>query len=112
MHKLCVKIVPKILSEYQKQQRFTVSQDITEHLEAEPDLVNSIITVDETWLLEYNSEKKRQSRGWKSYRSRRPVKARKSKSKVKVILIVFFNIQGIMYFEIPSPRLNSETNCL
>ena len=29
----------------------------------------------------------------------RPVKARKSKSKVKVMLIVFFDIQGIVYFE-------------
>ena len=42
---------------------------------------------------------KRQSREWKSYGSPRPVKARKSKSKVKVMLIVFFNIQGIVHFE-------------
>ena len=31
--------------------------------------------------------------------SSRPVKARKSKSTVKVILIVFFDIQGIVHFE-------------
>ena len=61
-HNLCAKTVPKILSEYQKQRRFTVCQDITERLEAEPDLLNSVITGDETWVFEYNPETKRQSR--------------------------------------------------
>ena len=99
MHKLCAKMVPKILSKYQRQQRFTVCQDITEHLEAEPDLLNSVITGYETWVFEYDPEMKRQSRKWKSYGSPRPKKARKSKSKVKVMLIVFFDIQGIVHFE-------------
>ena len=74
-------------------------QDITEHLEAEPDLLNSVITGDETWVFEYDPEMKRQSREWKSYGSPRPKKARKSKSKVKVMLIVFLDIQGIVHFE-------------
>ena len=90
MHELCMKMVPKILSEYQKQQRFTVCQDITKHLEAESDLLNSVITGDETWVFKYNPETKRQSGEWKRYGSPRPVKARKSKSKVKVMLIVHF----------------------
>ena len=52
-----------------------------------------------TWIFQYDSKTKRQSREWKSYRSPRPVKARKSKSKVKMILIVFFDIQGIVHSE-------------
>ena len=68
-------------------------------LEAEPELLNSVITEDETWIFEYDPEMKRQSHEWKSYGSPRPVKTRKSKSKVKVTLIVFFDIQGIVYFE-------------
>ena len=67
--KLYAKMVPKILSEYQKQQRFTVCQDIAERPDAEPDLLNSVITGDETWVFEYNPETKRQSREWKSYGS-------------------------------------------
>ena len=54
MHKLYAKMVPKVLSEQQKQQRFTVCQDITEHLEAETDLLNSVITGNETWVFEYD----------------------------------------------------------
>ena len=42
---------------------------------------------------------KRQSREWKIYGSPTPVKPKKSKSKVKVMLIVFFDIQGIVHFE-------------
>ena len=53
MHKLCAKMVPRIFSEYQRQLRFTVFQDITERLEAEPDLLNSVVTGDETWVFEY-----------------------------------------------------------
>ena len=48
---------------------------------------------------EYDPETKRQSREWKSYGSPRSIKARKSKSKVKAVLIVFFNMQGIIHFE-------------
>ena len=67
MRKLCAKMVPKILSEYQRQRRFTVCQDITERLEAEPDLLNFVITRDETWVFEYHSKTKRQSREWKIF---------------------------------------------
>ena len=81
--KLCAEIVLKIFSKYQKQQSFTVCQDITKHLEVEPDLLNSVITADETWVFEYDPETKRQSCKWKSYESPRPMKARKSKSKGK-----------------------------
>ena len=99
MRKLCAKMVSKILSEYQKQQKFIVFQGITERLEAKPDFLNSVIIGDKTWVFQYDPETKKQSRKWKSYGSPRPVKARKSKSKVKVMLIVFFDIQGIVYFE-------------
>ena len=99
MHKLCAKVVPKILSKHHKQQRFTVCQDITEHLEAEPDLLNTIITGDETWVFKYDPETKRQCCEWQSYGSPRPVKAWKLKLKVTVMLIVLFDIQGIIHFE-------------
>ena len=99
MRKLCAKMVPRILSEYQKQRKLTVCQDITERLEVEPDLLNFVINGDKNWVFEYDPETKRQSCEWKGYGSPRPVKARKSKSKVKVMLIVFFDVQGIVHFE-------------
>ena len=61
MLKLCAKMAPKIFSRYQKQLKFTVCQDIIKRLKAESDLLNYVITGDETWVFEYDSETKRQS---------------------------------------------------
>ena len=90
MHKVCTKMVPKLLSEDQKQRRVTVCQDIMKRLEDDPDLLGRIITGNELWIFEYNPKTKRQSRRWKSPASPRPKKARMSKSKVKVMIIAFF----------------------
>ena len=78
MRKVCAKMVPKLLSEDQKQQRVTVCQDIIERLEDDPDLLGRVITGDESWIFEYDPETKRQSRQWKSPASPRPKKARMS----------------------------------
>ena len=99
MRKVCTKMVPKMLSEDQKQQIVTVCQDIIERLEDDPDLLKRVITGDESWIFEYDPETKRRSRQWKSPASPRPKKARMSKSKVKVMLITFFDIKGIVHFK-------------
>ena len=50
-------------------------------------------------FIEYAPETKRQSYQWKSPTSPRPNKARQSKSKVKVLLITFFDVSGIVHSE-------------
>ena len=62
MRKVCTKMVPKLLSEDQKQQRVTVCQDIIECLKDDPDLLRRVITDDESWIFEYDPKTKRQSR--------------------------------------------------
>ena len=74
-------------------------RDILEQLEAEPALLGRVITGDETWVFEYDPETKRQSMQWKSPTSPRPKKARMSKSKVKLMLIAFFDSKGIVHLE-------------
>ena len=64
----------------------------TPHLE-------KVITGDESWIFEYDPETKRQSCQWKSPGSPRPKKARMQKSQVKVMLITFFDHQGIVHHE-------------
>ena len=58
MCKVCAKMVPKLLSEDQKQQRVTVCQDIIERLEDDPDLLRRVITGDESWIFKYDPETK------------------------------------------------------
>ena len=74
-------------------------QDIIEHLQIEPDLLCRVITGDKTWIFEYDPETKCQSCQWKSVMLPKPKKARQSKSKVKVMLITFLNVRGIIHSE-------------
>ena len=73
--------------------------DLLDRFEREPDFFNRVITGDESWILEYDSETKRQSREWHTANSSRPKKARMSKSKIKLMLICFFDSQGIVHKE-------------
>lgn len=61
MKKLCAKMVPKNLSEEQKHVRMTVAQDCLEQLENDPKLLERVVTGDESWFFQYDSETKRQS---------------------------------------------------
>ena len=64
MHKACAKIVPKLLSDGQKQHRVRVCEDMLERIGANPDFLSHIITRDESWVFQYDPETKRQSQQW------------------------------------------------
>ena len=59
-------------------------------------------------ILEHDTKTKRQSREWHTANSPRPKKARMSKSKIKLMLICFFDSQGIVHkeFEPPGQTVN------
>lgn len=99
MRKMCAKLVPKVLSDEQKEHRVTICRELLERLETDPNLLDRVITGDETWIFEYDPETKRQSAEWHTSASPRPKKARMSKSKVKSMLIVFFDAQGVVHKE-------------
>jgi len=89
-------MVPKNLKTEQKANRTDVCLDILDRLEREPEFFSRVITGDESCILEYDPETKRQSRQWHTANSPRPKKARVSKSKIKSIFICFFDSpQGI-----------------
>jgi len=74
MRKVCAKMVPKVLSDEQKECRKELCLDLLQRIENEPDLLKSIITCVETWIFMYDPETKRQSVQWKSTSSPRPKK--------------------------------------
>ena len=71
--------------------------DTLENIENYPDFFLNVITCDETWIFQYDPETKRQSMHWKSPQSPRKKKARMNKSKFKAMMIVFFDIRGLIY---------------
>ncbi|UYV60523.1 hypothetical protein LAZ67_1001409 [Cordylochernes scorpioides] len=63
----------------------------------DPKLLKRVITGDETWIYGFDSETTQQASEWRFKNEPRPKKARKIPSKVKVMLTVFFDYQGIVH---------------
>ena len=74
VRKVCAKMVPKPLSDEQKERRKELCLDLLQCIDNLPDLLNWIITCDETWVFTCDPETKRQSVQWKSTSSTRPKK--------------------------------------
>ena len=66
MRKMCAKMVPKELTEEQKQRRVTICQEL---LDWQDDILGRVITGDETWVYRYDPETKRPSAQWKTANS-------------------------------------------
>jgi len=86
-------MVTNELTDEQKQRRVTIYQDL---LERQDDI---FITGDETWVYQYDPEMKGQSAQWKTANSPRPKTFRQSNSRVKTMLLTFFDIRGIVHYE-------------
>ena len=97
IRKICAKKVPRLLTNEQKERHVEVYQDILTPLETNPNLLGRTITSDKSWIFKYDPFTERQSLEWKSPMSPRPKKARMSKSKVKVMLIIFFDVRRIVH---------------
>jgi histone-lysine N-methyltransferase SETMAR len=95
--------VPKNLSVEQKANWLEICQVLLGRLEIEPNFLHKVITGDETWVFDYDSETKRQSEEWHTKRSPHLKKAHMSRSRVKTIIIVFFENRGIVHEEFVPP---------
>jgi len=90
--KVCLKMVPRLLTPEQKEIRLNICADILQNTENDPNFLENIITYDESWVFQYNPESKHQSVHWKSLSSPRQKKAQQSKSKFEAMMILFFDI--------------------
>lgn len=69
----------------------------------DPNFLFNIVTGDETWCFQYDPETKRQSAEWKLPDEPNPKKSRQEKSKVKTMLICFYDSKGIVHREFLPP---------
>jgi len=99
MRRVAAKFVPRILTAKQKEWLLSVATNMLQEAESDENFMWQIITGDETWVYGYDRETKHQSSQWKSADSPGPKKARQVRSKVKVMLIVFFDMEGIVHYE-------------
>lgn len=97
--KICSRLVPHFLTTEQMQTRVEACRDLIKTADENPDFLNCIVTGDESWCLKYDPETKRQSSEWRSPGSPRQKKVRSEKSRIKTMLIAFFDSHGIIHKE-------------
>jgi len=99
MRRVSAKFVPRLLTDGQKENRDKISQELLANANGNENFLKNIITGDETWVYGYDVETKMKSSQWMGKGSPRQKKARISRSKIKVMLVVFFDWKGIVYPE-------------
>jgi len=98
MRRVSAKFVPTNRDD-QKKNHVEISQELLANANGNENFLKNIITGDETWVYKYDVETKMQSSQWLGKGSPRPKTARMSRSKIKVLLVVFFEWQGIVHQE-------------
>ena len=64
IRKMCAKMVPRNLMQEQWDVRMSVSVGLLEHVEADPKLMDQVMTGDESLLFQYDPETKGESLEW------------------------------------------------
>ncbi|XP_035215471.1 histone-lysine N-methyltransferase SETMAR-like [Stegodyphus dumicola] len=105
MCKICSRFFRHHLRDEQKQLRLDACGELIDNAHADPAFLDRIVTGDESWCYQYHSEIKLQSSKWRSPSSPRQKKFRFEKSKIKVMLIAFFDCVGLVHHEFLPPNM-------
>ena len=103
MTRVCAKFIPKLLTTEQKDLCSEIAQDNLEMGCHDENVLKKVITGDESQVYGYDPETKQQSSQQKRPDEPRPKKACQSRSHVKLMLIIFFDCEGVVHYEF-SPR--------
>ncbi len=93
------KWVPHTLSDQQKQCRVDMARDLLHRFRRAPTLQDRVVTGDDSWFWCYEPKMKRSTNAWLRSNEHRPQKVSKDHYVYKVMLIVFWNAQGIIHKE-------------
>ena len=99
LRKVCARFIPHKLTEDQKLLRIQHSKDLIKEARKDENFLYNIVTGDETWCFQHEPETKRQSAEWKTPDEPPPKKSRLEKSKIKSMLICFYDSKGIVHKE-------------
>ena len=99
MKHVAARLVPKDLNFLQNLNRMKVAEDMLERVSLDPTFMKRIVTGDETWVYEFGMQTSQQASEWRLPTEPKPKKLRQSRSKVKVMLTVFFDYRGVVHSE-------------
>ena len=100
MKKVSARWVPRLLSSIQKEHRLTCCQKILELCRGnQKQVLESIITGDETMVLYYDPLSKRESMEWRKPGEAPPRKAKVTLSAKKIMATIFWDCRGILLID-------------
>ena len=101
------RLVPKTLNFLEKMRRVEVCETM---FSGYKDRMKCMITGDETWIYAYDPETTDQSSEYRAKGETRSKRLRQSRSKIKVMLTVFFDYCGVVHYEYlpPGQTVNKE----
>jgi histone-lysine N-methyltransferase SETMAR len=103
--------VPKLLSEEQKLERVRTCRDFVAAVQRRSmSMLEDIVTMDETMVCYHTPETKKQPKHWIKKGKPGPIKARVQASRVKQMVMAFFDCRGLIYTHIV-PRGQRSTPC-
>lgn len=99
MVRVVARWVPKLLSTDQMQERVRICRDHLSNFQKNPEFLQRIIAVDESWFHYHEPESKAQSSQWKTRDEPPPVKAKVAPSAGKRMAVVFWDNHGILQID-------------
>ena len=95
MRKMTARWVPRLLTAAQMLARMNSCRQLL-GMHRRENIVNNLVTVDETWIHHFDPESKVASMEWRTKGSPSPIKAKSAKSAGKVMLTVFWDAKGVI----------------
>jgi len=114
LSKVSARWVPRLLSDDHKRQHLEMARTFKRlHFQQGEAFLRSIVTMDESWVLYATPETKQQSMQWVAKGSNPPVKAKVVGSQKKIMLVAFFDVDGMVYqhYVPQGTTINSEYYC-
>lgn len=100
MTKVSARWVPKMLTAFDKERRVETSQAFLDMCgDGIDEVCSRIVTVDETWIRQYDPECKSESMQWIEKGERPPKKFKVQKSASKLMATVFWDCDGILLID-------------
>ncbi len=99
LRRRAAKFIPRLLTIEQMNHWMSVCKRLLQRTAVDKSFFSRVITMDETWAYQYDPELKTQSSQWIPKGGRHPIKAMRSRATGKVLLVSFFDQQGMIHIE-------------
>ena len=97
MRKVAARWMPHMLSDSEKHHQVKIARSLLHRYGEEGgQMLQRIVTIDETWIRSFEPELKRQSSEWHTRDSPRPLKFRRSQNCPKMLMIFAYNFRGVL----------------